>query len=484
MGRVPELEGVRGLAILLVVAGHAVGLGHAPAVGVTLFFVLSGYLITSNLVGGFQRHGRLRLTDFWIRRARRIVPGFSVFALTLVLIYAAMGRATEGLQLVVLAPVMDYWEASGRETAMTQHLWSLAVEEQFYLVWPAVALLLWRRRRRLLWLAILLLAFASWRMGLLAWGHVRWAYYSLDGSAFALLAGCLAGMAGWRPGSSWLGWIALAAILALSMSWGSSTAVFALLVPLSLVAIGLLLTAQRMTWLSWAPLRTAGRVSYGWYLWHLPLMVAVADHPAMRWGAAALSLLVAYASWKIIEAPWLNERSRTSLGTWCASVRRYASSVRTASTRRACESDRPRGHVGLAWPPGCVGEPVTPYLHVRTEQAMVNSKAVVATGVTEQGRREILGLEVGGSEDEVFWRGFLTSLKRRGLTGVKLVISDQHAGLVAAIGRALPGSSHQRCRVHFIRNVLAHVAKGESEMVAAVFRTIFAQPKLEPMSKQ
>jgi putative transposase len=116
---------------------------------------------------------------------------------------------------------------------------------------------------------------------------------------------------------------------------------------------------------------------------------------------------------------------------------------------------------------------------------MVTSKAVVvATGVTAQGRREILGLDVGDSEDEVFWRGFLTGLKKRGLGGVKLVISDQHAGLVAAISRAMQGSSHQRCRVHFIRNVLAHVAKGEGEMVAAVFRTIFAQPDLTSMSKQ
>jgi putative transposase len=125
------------------------------------------------------------------------------------------------------------------------------------------------------------------------------------------------------------------------------------------------------------------------------------------------------------------------------------------------------------------------YLHVRTEQRMVTSKAVVvATGVTSEGRREILGVDVGDSEDEVFWRAFLTSLKKRGLSGVKLVISDQHAGLVAAISRAMQGTAHQRCRVHFIRNVLAHVAKGEGEMVAAVFRTIFAQPKLAPMSKQ
>lgn len=123
------------------------------------------------------------------------------------------------------------------------------------------------------------------------------------------------------------------------------------------------------------------------------------------------------------------------------------------------------------------------YLHVRTQASQVVSKAVVvATGVTEQGRREILGLDVGDSEDEVFWRGFLTTLKKRGLAGVRLVISDQHAGLVAALGRSLQGVAHQRCRVHFIRNLLAHVPKGQIEMVAALFRTIFAQPDRESMS--
>ncbi len=123
------------------------------------------------------------------------------------------------------------------------------------------------------------------------------------------------------------------------------------------------------------------------------------------------------------------------------------------------------------------------YLHVRTEASQVVSKAVVvATGVTADGRREILGLDVGDSEDEVFWRAFLTGLKKRGLTGVKLVISDQHAGLVAALARCLQGAGHQRCRVHFARNLLAHVPKGNVDMVAAVFRTIFAQPDPESMS--
>ena len=80
-------------------------------------------------------------------------------------------------------------------------------------------------------------------------------------------------------------------------------------------------------------------------------------------------------------------------------------------------------------------------------------------GSPPTGAREILGLDVGDSEDEVFWRGFLTSLKQRGLGGVKLVISDQHAGLVAALRRSFQGAAHQRCRVHFARNLLAHVPK-------------------------
>src|SRR3954452_2213810 len=74
---------------------------------------------------------------------------------------------------------------------------------------------------------------------------------------------------------------------------------------------------------------------------------------------------------------------------------------------------------------------------------------VVATGITADGGREVLGLDVGDSEDEVFWRAFLTGLKKRGLAGVRLVISDQHAGLVAALKRSFQGAGHQRCRVHY-----------------------------------
>jgi hypothetical protein len=114
---------------------------------------------------------------------------------------------------------------------------------------------------------------------------------------------------------------------------------------------------------------------------------------------------------------------------------------------------------------------------VRNASSQVTSMAdVVATGITANGGREVLGLDVGDSEDEVFWRGFLTDLKRRGLTGLRLVISDQHAGLVAALRRCFQKVAHQRCRVHFARNLLALVPKSHKDMVAAVFRTIFAQP--------
>jgi transposase-like protein len=117
------------------------------------------------------------------------------------------------------------------------------------------------------------------------------------------------------------------------------------------------------------------------------------------------------------------------------------------------------------------------YLHVRNQTSQVCSMAVViATGITATGEREVLGVDVGDSEDEVFWRGFLKSLRQRGLSGVQLVISDQHAGLVAALRRVFQGASHQRCRVHFARNLLALVPKSHQDMVAAVFRTIFAQP--------
>ncbi|MET9245842.1 IS256 family transposase [Nonomuraea sp. NPDC003709] len=116
------------------------------------------------------------------------------------------------------------------------------------------------------------------------------------------------------------------------------------------------------------------------------------------------------------------------------------------------------------------------YCKARVNRRVVSQAVIVATGVTADGRREVIGFSVGDSEDGAFWTAFLRSLKARGLAGVQLVISDAHAGLVASIGAVLLGAAWQRCRVHFLRNVLAGVPKGSAEMVAAAIRTIFAQP--------
>jgi putative transposase len=109
---------------------------------------------------------------------------------------------------------------------------------------------------------------------------------------------------------------------------------------------------------------------------------------------------------------------------------------------------------------------------------------VIATGVAADGRREVLGFDVGDSEDGAFWTAYLRSLTTRGLAGVQLVISDAHSGLRGAIEAILIGAARQRCRVHFLRTVLAQVPKGSAEMVAAAIRTIFAQPDAAHVREQ
>jgi transposase-like protein len=116
------------------------------------------------------------------------------------------------------------------------------------------------------------------------------------------------------------------------------------------------------------------------------------------------------------------------------------------------------------------------YHKVRIDGRVVSQATVVAIGVTLDGERQILGVDVGASEDRGFWTAFLRSLVKRGLAGVRLVISDGHEGLKAAIGAVLGGATWQRCRVHFMRNLLATVPQAMREPIAAIVRTIFAQP--------
>jgi len=123
------------------------------------------------------------------------------------------------------------------------------------------------------------------------------------------------------------------------------------------------------------------------------------------------------------------------------------------------------------------------YLKVRRGGRIVSAAAVIAIGVNGDGRREVLGLDICPSEAETFWTDFLRKLARRGLRGVKLVISDAHEGLKAAAGKVL-GASWQRCRVHFMRNALAHASKNGRRVVSAFVATAFAQHTPPAASKQ
>jgi putative transposase len=141
--------------------------------------------------------------------------------------------------------------------------------------------------------------------------------------------------------------------------------------------------------------------------------------------------------------------------------------------------DRPLGHVEFPY----VFLDAT-YVKAHDGARVVSKAIVIATGVARTGDREILGLAVGDSEDGAFWTAFLRSLRARGLVGVQLVISDAHEGLKQAIAAVFVGAGWQRCRVHFMRNVLARVPRGSGEMVAAAVRTVFAQPDAAAVAEQ
>jgi putative transposase len=124
------------------------------------------------------------------------------------------------------------------------------------------------------------------------------------------------------------------------------------------------------------------------------------------------------------------------------------------------------------------------YVKGRVNGRVVSRAVVVITGVSANGDREVLGCDVGDSEDGAFWTAFLRSLRKRGLSGVRLVVSDHHLGLKEAIEKVFVGASWQRCRVHFMRNALSRVPKQKAQMVAAAIKTIFAQPDRAHIHRQ
>jgi peptidoglycan/LPS O-acetylase OafA/YrhL len=313
----PELDGLRGIAVLLVMAGHLLipaTLGGG-VVGVTLFFVLSGYLITSILVGE-QRVGGIRLRAFYERRARRLLPALFVFLAVLVL----AGIVTFREALPAIAYVGNWARAGGNLVMPVDHTWSLAVEEQFYLLWPVVLIVV---GRRVPLLVVVIVASAVLRA---VFPNDPWA---LAASRFDAIAwGCLLGLGVVPRLPRAVIAIAIGALvfftmygdLRVSEVWG-----YTIVAPAAFAVMTVLL--RRPTGpLAWRPLAAVGRISYGLYLWHYPIAAATVrilytnvdgslipttgqvDDLVWKGAAIALTFIIAIASWFLVERWFLVRR--------------------------------------------------------------------------------------------------------------------------------------------------------------------------------
>jgi peptidoglycan/LPS O-acetylase OafA/YrhL len=345
---VPGLDGLRALAVIAVIAYHLqLPFAQGGLLGVGVFFTLSGYLITDLLLGQHAESGRLNLAEFWFRRARRLLPALFVMLAVVVVWVAILDRAQlPGLRPAVAAAagyVSNWWLIAQHSSYFARfgppsalgHLWSLAVEEQFYLVWPW---LLWLGLRRgsgtrcRYWLAAATLALAvasAIEMALLyhpGYDPTR-VYDGTDTRAFALMAGAALAFV-WPSrqlradiGSRgrWLldGAGAAGLILILLLVWRSGQyspflyrgGMVLLSVGTAAVVAACASPASRIgRALGWAPLRWLGVRSYGIYLWHYPIIVLTTPANGsedLARGAAqvAASVAVAALSWRFVEEP-------------------------------------------------------------------------------------------------------------------------------------------------------------------------------------
>ena len=342
-----DIEGLRAVAVLLVVLSHA----GVPAlaggyVGVDVFFVISGFLITTLLVRELATTGRISLTRFYARRAVRLLPASTlVIVVTLICSwiwlspvriaeYAGDALASAGYAVNIRLAVAGTDYFAGTAPSPFQHFWSLAVEEQFYLLWPLLILGTFaiRRRRRLL--ASVLTALTVGSLLYSAYELTRaapWAYFGLPSRAWELGVGALVALGAFRLTRlpRWtlplLGWGGLAAIVGSGLGYGDGTAFpgLAALPPVlgaaGIIAAGCATAGGAGKLLALRPLQSIGRVSYGWYLWHWPVLVIA---PAALGGELGLrgrlllcagALLLAYVSYGFVENPVRHRRALTDL---------------------------------------------------------------------------------------------------------------------------------------------------------------------------
>ena len=335
----PSLDGLRAVAVLMVVVQHAAGAMPVDLgfVGVGIFFALSGYLITSLLLDELGAEGRVRLRRFYLRRAARLMPALVLVVVVCNVIFLLQGdRAPLRGAVFALTYTANYAlilsPGSMPEFGPT---WSLAVEEHFYLVWPPV--LLWvlshRRLRTTLVLTIgVCIATLGYR-GVLALLGVRYELLALGSfeRADALLYGCAAAMAvrlGWRP-RRWVLWVGLASIVVLPTVYTRETygvlvvgdAVLALTAAMLVVGVDTCAPEVVRRALSGRALVHVGVLSYGIYLWHGPVLRMARNVGATSWEwrcvAVAVSFTAAAVSYRWIETPvraWVRARTAHDAG--------------------------------------------------------------------------------------------------------------------------------------------------------------------------
>jgi peptidoglycan/LPS O-acetylase OafA/YrhL len=340
----PDIEGLRAVAIVSVLLCHAgVPFLAGGYVGVDVFFVISGFLITKLLVGEMESRGTISLRGFYARRAKRLLPLsallLAVVGVLSIVIFSPL-RATETSGDIIssalyvanwhfAAQSVDYF-AQGLEPSPVLHLWSLAIEEQFYLVWPTMMLAAtwWVRRRKkavrpTLRLLVLVVFVASLVAGILLTDATpAAAYFSTFARGWELALGAALALLGTvklpRPAAATIGWLGLAAIVYACFAFDAQTAFpgVAALVPCFGAAALILAGTSVFAKPGWAPewvlalppVRHVGRVSYAWYLWHWPFLIFAAALFGPLSVAAGLAVVAAawvpsYASHLLVEDP-------------------------------------------------------------------------------------------------------------------------------------------------------------------------------------
>ena len=353
----PDIEGLRALAVLAVLLYHADLAGFDGGyIGVDVFFVLSGFLITRLLVSEVERTGTVSLSGFWGRRARRLLPASTlVVVVTLVASRFALDPLTQGfaarsaLAASGFGANILFWTRGGYSQLEIPepllHFWSLAVEEQFYLFWPIVIVVLARAlrsrldiRRATVAAALVLGGVSLVACILITPDRQPFAFYWLPTRAWELLVGALLAVAPARAVRvapfvravlAWIG-LLLIGICAVSfedpaLGFPGSRALVPVLATAAVILGGAHAPAGPVGLLSWQPMQWIGKRSYAIYLWHFPVLVLAEAEwgPIDAWGRASLlvaSVLVAAASFVLLEDPvrrsaWLAARPGRSLST-------------------------------------------------------------------------------------------------------------------------------------------------------------------------